>query len=61
VCAAGVARQCQSPRWGGKHRLKADPNTRHIGIVAFAAFAIPGDEEAMRAAGRDGFRPDTPQ
>jgi len=36
-------------------RLKADPSTRHIVVVAFTAFAMRGDETRMRAAGCDGY------
>jgi CheY-like chemotaxis protein len=36
-------------------RLKADPATRHLVIVAFTAYAMKGDEERMRAAGCDGY------
>ena len=36
-------------------RLKADPATRHIPVVAFTAFAMSGDEAKMRAAGCDGY------
>lgn len=36
-------------------QLKADPATRHIVIVAFTAYAMKGDERAMRAAGCDGY------
>ena len=36
-------------------RLKADPATRHIAIVAFTAYAMKGDEARMRAAGCDGY------
>jgi two-component system cell cycle response regulator DivK len=32
-------------------RLKADPATRSIPIVAVTAYAMKGDEEKMRAAG----------
>ncbi len=32
-------------------RIKAEPSTQHIVIVAFTAFAMRGDEEKMRAAG----------
>lgn len=35
--------------------LKADPQTQHICIVAFTAFAMRGDEAKMRAAGCDGY------
>ena len=36
-------------------RLKADPATRLIVVVAFTAYAMKGDEAAMRAAGCDGY------
>ena len=36
-------------------RLKADPHTRHIVIVAFTAYAMKGDEARLRAAGCDGY------
>ena len=36
-------------------RLKADPATRHVPVVAFTAFAMSGDEAKMRAAGCDGY------
>ncbi|HEY1181814.1 MAG TPA: response regulator [Rhodocyclaceae bacterium] len=36
-------------------RLKADPDTRHIKVVALTAFAMKGDEERMRAAGCDDY------
>lgn len=36
-------------------RLKTDPSTRHIVVVAFSAFAMRGDEARMRAAGCDGY------
>lgn len=36
-------------------RLKADPATRAIVIVAFTAYAMKGDAERMRAAGCDGY------
>ena len=36
-------------------RLKADPATRHIVVVAFTAYAMKGDEAKMRAAGCDGY------
>ena len=36
-------------------RLKADPLTRRIVVVAFTAFAMKGDEAKMRAAGCDGY------
>ena len=36
-------------------RLKADPLTQAIVIVAFTAYASLGDEESLRAAGFDGY------
>ncbi len=36
-------------------RLKADPTTRHIVVVAFTAYAMKGDEAKMRSAGCDGY------
>jgi two-component system, cell cycle response regulator DivK len=36
-------------------RLKADPRTQHIVIVAVTAYAMKGDEERVRAAGCDGY------
>ena len=36
-------------------RLKADPATRHIVIVAFTAFALKGDAPGLQAAGFDGY------
>ena len=36
-------------------RLKTDPSTRHIVVVAFTAFAMRGDEALVRAAGCDGY------
>ena len=38
-------------------RLKADPMTRHIPIVALTAYAMKGDEARLRAAGCDGYLP----
>ena len=35
-------------------RLKADPATQHIVVVAFTAYAMKGDEARLRAAGCDG-------
>ncbi len=48
----------QMPGMGGlelMRRLKADPATQHIVVVAFTAFAMKGDEIKMRAAGCDGY------
>lgn len=36
-------------------RLKADPATRHIVIVAFTAYAMKGDEAKLLAGGCDGY------
>jgi len=36
-------------------RLKADPRTRGITIIAATAYAMKGDEERARAAGCDGY------
>ena len=36
-------------------KLKADPATCHISIVAFTAYAMRGDEERFRVAGCDGY------
>ena len=36
-------------------RLKAEPSTRQIVIVAFTSFAMQGDEEKIRAAGCNGY------
>jgi len=36
-------------------RLKADPATRNVIVVALTAYAMKGDEERARAAGCDGY------
>ena len=36
-------------------RLKNDPKTRDIVVVALTAYAMKGDEERARAAGCDGY------
>lgn len=36
-------------------RLRADPATRSLVIVAFTAYAMKGDEARMRAGGCDGY------
>jgi CheY-like chemotaxis protein len=36
-------------------QLKADPTTRHIGIVALTAFAMKGDDQKARESGCDGY------
>jgi CheY-like chemotaxis protein len=38
-------------------RLKADPTTAGIVIVAVTAYAMTGDEDRARAAGCDGYLP----
>jgi two-component system cell cycle response regulator DivK len=41
--------------WEATLRLKADPRTADIPIIALTAFALRGDEERARAAGCDGY------
>src|SRR4051812_14654673 len=41
--------------WEATTILKADPDTRHIPVVAVTAHALPGDEERSMAAGCDGY------
>ncbi|HEV7926128.1 MAG TPA: response regulator [Verrucomicrobiae bacterium] len=36
-------------------QLKADPTTRHIGIVALTASAMKGDDQKAKDAGCDGY------
>ena len=36
-------------------RIKADPTTRHIPIVAVTSYALAGDELKTREAGCDGY------
>ncbi len=36
-------------------RLKADPGTASIPLIAFTAYAMSGDETRFRAAGCDGY------
>ncbi len=36
-------------------RLKADPRTAHLPVIALTAFAMKGDEDETRAAGCDGY------
>jgi len=43
--------------WEATRRLKGDPDTRAIPVVALTAFAMRGDEEQARAAGCDDYIP----
>ena len=36
-------------------RIKADPELRHIPIIAVTSYALSGDEAKTRAAGCDGY------
>jgi two-component system cell cycle response regulator DivK len=49
--------------WEAARRLKADPRTADIPIIALTAFAMRGDEERAREAGCDGYlsKPCRPQ
>ncbi len=38
-------------------RLKMEPTSRQVVIIAFTAYAMKGDEAKMRAAGCDGYIP----
>ena len=41
--------------WAATRRLKADPQTRHIPIIALSAHALAGARETALAAGCDEF------
>ena len=41
--------------WEATTQLKADPETRHIPVIALTAHAMAGDEQRARAAGCDGY------
>jgi two-component system, cell cycle response regulator DivK len=41
--------------WEATRRLKADPATRDIPIIALSAYAMAGDREKALATGRDDF------
>jgi two-component system, cell cycle response regulator DivK len=43
--------------WEATRRLKGDPKTRSIPVVALTAVAMRGDEEHARAAGCDDYVP----
>ena len=49
--------------WEAARRLKADPQTADIPIIALTAYALRGDEERARGAGCDGYlaKPCRPQ
>jgi two-component system cell cycle response regulator DivK len=49
--------------WEASRRLKADPRSADIPIIALTAFAMRGDEERARKAGCDGYlaKPCRPQ
>jgi two-component system cell cycle response regulator DivK len=36
-------------------RIKADPATKHIPVIAVTSYALAGDEAKTRAAGCDGY------
>jgi two-component system, cell cycle response regulator DivK len=43
--------------WEATRRLKSDPTTQSIPVVALTAVAMRGDEEQARAAGCDDYIP----
>ena len=49
--------------WEAARRLKGDPETADIPIIALTAFALRGDEDRAREAGCDGYlsKPCRPQ
>ena len=41
--------------WQATRRLKQDPETRRLPVIALTAHAMPGDEERAKAAGCDEY------
>jgi CheY-like chemotaxis protein len=41
--------------WEATRRIKADPSTASIPVIALTAHAMSGDEEKAKAAGCDDF------
>lgn len=41
--------------WEATRRLKADPRTQHVPVLALTSHALEGFSEGARAAGCDGF------
>ena len=41
--------------WEATAILKADPDTKHIPVIAVTAHALPGDQERSLEAGCDGY------
>jgi two-component system cell cycle response regulator DivK len=41
--------------WEATAILKADPDTKHIPVIAVTAHALPGDEDRSLKAGCDGY------